>query len=76
MDFEIIGEITNIETIARGTGVRLRGYLAQTFGNGHWRKLKGVATVRLADGTICEAEIHWYEANGIGRRMFKIKRVN
>lgn len=76
MDFEIIGEITHIETIARGTGVRIQSYLTQTFGNGRWRKLKGVAPVRLADGTICEAEIHWYEANGIGRRMFKIKRTN
>jgi hypothetical protein len=76
MDFEIIGEITDIETSARGTGVRIRRYLEHTYGKGRWRKMKGVATVRLADGTICEAEIHWYEASGVGRRKFKIKRVS
>lgn len=76
MDFEIIGEITNIETIARGTGVRIRRYLEYTYGKGRWRKMKGSATVQLPDGTICEAEIHWYEASGIGRQKFKIKRVN
>ncbi len=75
MDFEIIGEITHIETIARGTGVRIRRYLEHTYGPGRWRKMKGLATVRLEDGTICEAEIHWYEATGIGRRRLKIKRV-
>jgi hypothetical protein len=76
MDFEIIGEITNVETIARGTGVRIRCYLEGAYGKGRWRKMKGTATVQLLDGTICEAEIHWYEASGIGRRKFKIKRVS
>jgi hypothetical protein len=76
MDFEIIGEIANIETIARGTGVHIRRYLEHTYGQGRWRKMKGIATVRLADDTICEAEIHWYEASGVGRRKFKIKRVS
>jgi len=55
--------------------VYIRGYLKHTYGKGRWRKMKGVATVRLADGTICEAEIHWFEAHGIGRKDFKIKKV-
>jgi len=62
------------EVIARGTALRNRKRLAQQFGSGRWRKLKGVATVRLADGVTCRAELHWYEAHGIGRRMMKIKR--
>ncbi len=73
--FEILGEIRDIETIAAGRGVYVRRYLERTYGRGRWRKMKGIATVRLADGTICEAEIHWFEAHGIGRQDFKIKRV-
>jgi hypothetical protein len=72
---EILSEITDIETIATGRGVHIRRFLERTYGNGRWRKMKGIATVHLADGTICEAEIHWFEAHGIGRRDFKIKRV-
>ncbi len=53
----------------------MRHHLNRVYGKGRWRKMKGIATVQLADGTICEAEIHWYEAHGIGRRDFKIKRV-
>jgi len=74
-NFRILGEIRNIETIASGRGVHIRRYLERTYGRGRWRKMKGIATVELADGTICEAEIHWYEAHGIGRKDFKIKRV-
>ena len=73
--FEILGEIRDIETIATGRGVYIRRYLQRTYGKGRWRKRKGRATVQLADGTICEAEIHWFEAHGVGRRDFKIKRV-
>jgi len=73
--FEILGEIRNVETIAAGRGVYIRRYLERTYGRGRWRKMKGIATVRLADGTICEAEIHGFEAHGIGRQDFKIKRV-
>lgn len=73
--FRILGEIRDVETIASGRGVYVRRYLERTYGRGRWRKLKGMATVELADGTICEAEIHWYEAHGIGRKDFKIKRV-
>jgi hypothetical protein len=73
MDFEIIGEIAQIETIARGSGVRARVRLRRHYGRGRWRKLKGVADVRLIDGSVRLAEIHWYEAHGIGKREFKIK---
>lgn len=74
-EFEIIGEIRDIETIATGRGVYIRRYLERTYGKGHWRKMKGIATVQLADGAICQAEIHWFEAHGIGRKDFKIKRL-
>jgi hypothetical protein len=73
--FEILGEIRDVETIAAGRGVYIRRYLERTYGKGRWRKMKGIATVRLADGTICEAEMHWFEAQGIGCQDFKIKRV-
>ncbi len=73
--FEILGEIRDIETIAVGRSVHIRRYLERTYGKGRWRKKKGNATVRLADDTVCEAEIHWFEAHGIGRKDFKIKRV-
>jgi len=75
MGFEILSEISDTETIAAGRGVYIRRYLERTYGRGRWRKMKGIATVQLADGTICEAEIHWFEAHGIGRKDFKIKRV-
>lgn len=69
---DILGEIRDVETIAGG--VRIRRHLERVHGAGRWRKMKGIATVRLADGTICDAEIHWFEAHGIGRRDFKVKR--
>jgi hypothetical protein len=73
--FEILSEIRDIETIAAGRAVYIRRYLERTYGAGRWRKMKGLATIQLSDGTVCEAEIHWYEAHGIGRKDFKIKRV-
>ena len=73
--FEILSEIRDIETIAAGWSVYIRRYLERTYGKGHWRKMKGLATVQLADGNIREAEVHWFEAHGIGRKDFKIKRV-
>ena len=73
MDFEILGEITTMDTIAVGIGIRDRRRLRQWSGNGNWRKLKGIAKVRLIDGTERLAEIHWYEAHGIGKREFKLK---
>ncbi len=73
MDFEIVSELQNVETIASGTGVHDRARLRRQYGGGRWRKLKGVANVRLINGRIRLAEIHWYEAHGIGRKEFKIK---
>jgi len=73
MDFEIIGQIENIEPIAVGRGVDDRIRLNKLYGKGRWRKLKGFARVRLPDDTIHKAEVHWYEAHGIGRRELKLK---
>ena len=73
--FEILGEIRDIETIAAGRSVYVRRYLERAYGRGRWRKMKGLATVQLEDGAVCEAEIHWFEAHGIGRKDFKVKRV-
>ncbi|MDQ3687282.1 MAG: hypothetical protein M3430_17030 [Acidobacteriota bacterium] len=73
MDFEIVSEMTDVETIATGMGVHDRARLRKQYGRGRWRKLKGVAEVRLPDGRIRLAEIHWYEAHGIGRKEFKLK---
>ena len=73
MDFEILGDINAIEPIAVGRRIRDRRRLQRLYGKGRWRKLRGVARVRLADGTIHTAEVHWYEAHGIGRKEFKLK---
>ena len=71
---DIVGPITDIETIAAGPAVRQISRLRRQYGRGRWRKLKGVATVRIASGALRRAEIHWYEAHGIGRVRHKIKR--
>jgi hypothetical protein len=63
-----------VEAIAVGTAIRELPRLRKAYGTGRWRKLKGIATVRLADDTIAQAEVHWYEAHGIGRKEMKIKR--
>jgi hypothetical protein len=68
MHFEIIGDITNIETIAIGNKIRILPVLRKRYGAGRWRKLKGVASVRLIDGAVRMAELHWFEAHGIGKR--------
>lgn len=74
MQFEVLSEIREVETIASGRRVRARRRLNREHGRGKWRKVKGVATVRLSDGTICEAELHWYEAHGIGKKELKFKK--
>jgi hypothetical protein len=74
MYFEIIGEITEIETIAVGGRIRDLARLRKQFGKGRWRKLKGLAAVRLRNDRIRKVELHWYEAHGIGKRKMKIKR--
>jgi hypothetical protein len=73
--FEIIGRILDIQTIASGKAIRERRRLQKVYGGVRWRKLKGTATIKLADGTMCYAEVHWYEAHGVGTREFKIKRI-
>ncbi|HEV3257028.1 MAG TPA: hypothetical protein VG013_09130 [Gemmataceae bacterium] len=72
--FEIIGEITAIETIAVGRAIRELARLRKHYGSARWRKLKGVALIRLATGRVRRAELHWYEAHGIGRKEIKRKR--
>ena len=73
-EIEVVSEITEIEVIAIGNSIRDLDRLQRKHGRGRWRKLKGLANVRLPDDIICFAEIHWYEANGIGKRDIKVKR--
>ena len=73
--FELIGKIENIETIAVGGKIRDVTRLRKMYGRGRWRKLKGVGRVRLADGSECDAELHWYEARGVGRKEMKVKQL-
>jgi len=75
MHFKVLGRITEVEAIAVGKSIRELNRLRKVYGPGRWRKLKGTAAIRLADGTICRAELHWYEAHGIGKKEFKIKRI-
>ena len=75
MRFEVVGEIVDIETIAVGRGIRELARLRKQYGAGRWRKMKGIATVRLVNGRLRRVELHWYEAHGIGRRDMKRKRT-
>ena len=72
-DFQLLGEVTGIETIAEGKAIRELPRLVRTYGVAHWRKRKGIATVELASGGVRKVELHWYEAHGIGRTELKIK---
>lgn len=74
MHFEIIGDITDIEPIAVGRAIREVARLRKQYGRGRWRKLQGIALIRLANGRLRRAELHWYEAHGIGKREIKRKR--
>ena len=74
MRWELIGEIRDVQTIATGRKLKAHGRLTKRYGRGRWRKCNGIGTVRVADGTIRTAEIHWYEAAGFGRRELKLKR--
>jgi hypothetical protein len=74
MDLELLGDLEEVETIAVGTSIRELPRLRRLYGKGRWRKMKGVARVRLKDGRIRLAELHWYEAHGIGKKEFKRKR--
>jgi hypothetical protein len=75
MHFEILGDIKKVETIAVGGNILDIMRLRKQYGPGRWRKLKGIAQICLQSGKICNAEIHWYESHGIGRKKFKIKRL-
>jgi hypothetical protein len=72
--FKIIGKIRDIETIATGHGVKNLSRLNKIYGKANWRKLKGICHVELENGTVLEAEVHWYEGHGIGKKEIKIKR--
>ena len=74
MHFELLGPIRQTATFAVGSGIREISRLRRVYGKGRWRKRKGIAKVRLTDGSVHLAEIHWYEATGIGRKEYKIKR--
>jgi hypothetical protein len=74
MNFQIVGNVSQIETIAAGTAVRESQRLRKLYGGTRWRKLKGVALVRLRSGRIRKAELHWYEAHGVGKKEIKRKR--
>jgi hypothetical protein len=72
--FEIVSNVENIQIIAVGSRIHVLAYLEEVYGAGRWRKLKGIAYVRLPNGNVRRVELHWYEAHGIGRRDIKIKR--
>ena len=74
MKFELVGSIARAQVIAAGLGVRIRSYLRKAYGQARWRKMKGIATVRLPNGALRLVELHRYEAHGLGRRDLKIKR--
>lgn len=73
MDFQVIGPLRGVETIAAGRAIRQLRRLNRRYGKGRWGKRKGLATVLLLDGTVHQAEVHWYEAHGIGRREMNLK---
>jgi hypothetical protein len=73
--FKVIGQILDVEMIASGKGIRERRRLRKLYVGRRWRKLKGTAAVELTDGTMCYAELHWYEAHGVGRKELKIKQI-
>ena len=73
MNFKIISDITNIQVIAKGSGVDTRHELNRSYGRGNWRKLKGIATVEYENGQVWWVELHWFEAHGIGRKRPKVK---
>jgi len=75
MYFKIVGEISDVEVMAEGRGIRELAQLKSEFGGKNWKKKKGTATIELDDDAIHEAEIHWYEAHGVGKKKMKIKRL-
>jgi hypothetical protein len=74
MYFEIVGDILDIEIIATGKGIHILPMLRKRYGAGRWRKMKGMAVIRLPDGSVRKVELHWFEAHGIGKKKMRIKR--
>lgn len=75
MDFKLRSDIVDVQEIAVGRSIRILAKLEKLYGRGRWRKLKGIAMVELPDGSVAGAELHWYEAHGMGRKDMKIKRL-
>jgi hypothetical protein len=75
VSFTVIGKLESVETIAEGSGIREITRLRKVYGDGNWKKKKGFAIIRLDTGETCRAEVHWYEAHGIGKMEHKIKRL-
>lgn len=75
MHFEIIGLITDVEIIAVGRAIREIARLRKVYGPARWRKMKGIAEIRFSNGIICKAEVHWYQAHGVGKKEMKIKHI-
>jgi hypothetical protein len=73
MTFKLVGKIERIEVIAVGRSIRTLPALKRRFGSGRWRKLKGMGLIELSDESVRLAELHWYEAHGIGRVLMKVK---
>lgn len=73
--FDVVGSLEAVETIAVGAGIREHRRLVKAYGGTRWRKKKGVAWIRFQDGAMVRAELHWYEAHGVGRRELKLKRL-
>jgi hypothetical protein len=73
VNYERISQLTEVQIIAKGNGLDIRHHLNRTFGYGNWRKLKGNAVIRYESGEVWLVELHWYEAQGIGKRLEKVK---
>jgi len=72
--FDVVEEVTHVQTIAAGRRIRQFERLKKLYGKGRWRKMKGEALIRLASGQLRRAELHWSEAHGVGKRNIKFKR--
>ncbi len=72
---ELISDLTNIEIIAVNLSIRELQKLKKQFGGKRWRKLKGIGFVRFPNGEVRQAELHWYEAHGIGKKKLKVKHI-
>ena len=73
--FKLRSDISKVEVIAVGKSIRILSKLEKLYGRGRWRKVKGRALIELPDGTMSQAELHWYEAHGIGRKDMKVKHL-